>query len=281
MIQLPTTVLNAALAAATESGRDVAAVPLEEIARRAGISRATLYRRIGSRRALNDAVRAAGIDPGGRPAVRERAVAAAAGIVRERGLAALTLDAVAAGADCSVPSLHSQLGGREGLLAALFERYSPLPRVEQILAGPSPTLEAGARALYGAVFDAVVAEPQLLRAVVADALARPDGPAARHLTIAYLPRVLATVGGWLAGEVAAGRCRPLPLPLLLQLFAAPIVLHAASRPLIAAITGSTPPAREEVVETLSAAFCRAVALPTATLDVPVAERGPASPGEQP
>lgn len=262
MNEVPAAIVSAALSIASECGCEVAEVPLAAIARRAGISRATLFRRIGSRRALNEAVRAAGVDPGGRPGVRERAVAAAAAIVREQGLGGLTLEAVAAAAACSVPALHSQLGGREGLLAALFARYSPLPRVERILSGETrPSLVEGTRALYGAVYDAAVAEPRLIRALFADALARPDGAAARFLTDRYLPRVFTAVGGWLAGEIAAGRCRPLPLPLLLQQFAAPIALHAATRPLVADLTGADLPSREEAIDTFSAAFCRAVGLP--------------------
>ena len=56
-------IATAAIAAARESGREVVAIPLAEIAARLGISRATLQRRIGSRAALHAAVRAAGVDP--------------------------------------------------------------------------------------------------------------------------------------------------------------------------------------------------------------------------
>jgi hypothetical protein len=157
-----------------------------------------------------------------------------------------------------------QLGGREGLLAALFERYSPLPRVEELLAPPAPPLAEGVALLYGAVFDAAVAEPRLLRALIGEALVRSGGPAAKFLTTSYLPRVFMTVGGWLAAEVVAGRCRPLPPPLLLQLFAAPIALHATTRPLVEPLIGVVPPTRDEAIATLSAAFLRAVALPAAT-----------------
>src|SRR5687767_14674423 len=122
-------IVRAATDEATESGRDVADVSLDAVARRAGISRATLYRRIGSRRALDDAVRASGVDPGGRPDVRARATAAAADLIEEGGLAALTLEAVAARADCSLPALYGTFGGRDGLLRETFERFSPLPRI--------------------------------------------------------------------------------------------------------------------------------------------------------
>lgn len=255
------TLIHAAIAAAAERGVDVADVPLDQIARRAGISRATLFRRIGSRRRLEAAVLAAGVDPGGRPALRVRAAEAAAAIVRERGIAALTLEAVAAEAGCSIPSLHTQVGGRDGLLAAIFERYSPLPRVERLLSESSPSLAEGVRAIYGTIFDTATAEPRLLQALLADALTRPDGPARRMVTDAYLPRVLATLGPWLAREIKAGRCRPLPTPLLLQMLAGPMALHVTTRGLVGEIAGTPVPARDEVIKQLTAAYCRAVAPP--------------------
>jgi AcrR family transcriptional regulator len=254
-------IVDAAVQEARERNRDVADISLDDIARRAGISRITLYRRIGSRRALDEAVRAAGIDPGGRPDVRERAVVAAAAIVRERGFAALTLEAVAARAECSVPALHSQLGGREGLLAALFERYSPLPRVEELLAAPPASFADGVRAIVGAVLDAAEAEPALLRALMADALGRPDGPTARQVLTNYLPRAFGAANRWLAGEVAAGRIRPLPPAVLFQLLAGPLFLHMVARGFFPAMSGSALPPREDVIELFSEAFCRAVELP--------------------
>lgn len=261
MDEIDGAIIRAAIAAAAAAGVDVADLPLDQVAQRAGISRATLFRRIGSRQALDAAVRATGVDPGGRPSIRDRAAEAAASIVRERGIEALTLEAVAAAAGCSIPGLHSQVGGREGVLAALFERYSPLPRVERLLTGAPPTLEAGVRAIHAAVFDAATAEPRLLQALLADALARPDGPARRFLIDRYLPRAAALLSAWLAGEIAAGRCRPLPLPYLLQLLAGPLALHVLMRGLGVGGSGVSLAGREEVIAELTAAYCRAVAPP--------------------
>lgn len=258
---VPAAIVAAALQAAQESECEFADVPLDAIARQAGISRSTLYRRIGSRRALEDAVRAAGVDPGSRPDVRERAVPAAAAIIRAGGLQALTLDAVAAKAGCSVPALHSQLGGREGLLAALFERYSPLPRVEQVLAADAAAFPERVRTVYTAIYDAATAEPALVGALLADVLGRPDGPSARQLMGVYLPRLLDSAGRWLSREVATGHCRPLPLPLLLQLLAGPMVLHVATRGPFERVAGMPAPSRDETIDLLTAAYCRAVALP--------------------
>src|SRR5918995_2379268 len=66
--EVPADLVQAALRAADKLGRQVADVSVSTIAREAGISRSTLLRRIGgSRVPLDDAVRAAGVEPGGQP----------------------------------------------------------------------------------------------------------------------------------------------------------------------------------------------------------------------
>jgi AcrR family transcriptional regulator len=257
-------IVEATLIEASAQGRDPADVPLEDVARRAGLSRATLYRRIGSRRALDDAVRAAGVDPGGRPAVRERATEAALTVIVRDGLGAMTLEAVAAQAGCSLPALYDQFGGREGLLTALFERYSPIRRFEALLETPPASLAEGVRGIYAAAFDAATAQPKLAAALIAEALTRPHGPIASQVLGLFAPRALGLVRGWLAAEVAAGRCRPLPIPLLVQLLVGPMFAHVATRDLSERVIGEPPAPREEVIETLTAAYCRAVALPPPT-----------------
>ncbi|BDB45263.1 hypothetical protein IWGMT90018_57090 [Mycobacterium kiyosense] len=109
---MPPELIEAAVRAAEVLNRDIAEVPVSAIAAEAGISRSTLLRRLGgSRSPLDAAVRAAGIDPGGRPPVRLRALTAAAALISENGLAAATLEAIAERADCSVFSLHAAFGG--------------------------------------------------------------------------------------------------------------------------------------------------------------------------
>lgn len=65
---VPSELVEAALRAAEKLAKDVADVPVVAIAAEAGMSRSTLLRRLGgSRAALDAAVRAAGVDPGGQP----------------------------------------------------------------------------------------------------------------------------------------------------------------------------------------------------------------------
>ncbi len=256
--RVPSDIVTAAVAAARERGRDVAEVPLAAIAAAAGISRSTLLRRVGgSRSALDEAVREAGVDPGGRPPVRERAIEAAAYLIGEHGLGAVTLDAVADTAECSLPSLHTVFGGRDGLLTAIFDRYSPVLDLEKLAANPPERVEDTVCAIYRALIAAFGREPRVLPALFADVFSRPDGPGSRMLQ-ANFPRLLGSIGDLLMSEVRAGRLRPLPLLLLAQLMIGPLAMHMLTRPTLETVLGPDLPAVEEACEVFADAFLRAV-----------------------
>lgn len=251
----------AALTAAEERGRDVADVPLTAIATAAGVSRSTLLRRLGgSRGALDEAVRRAGVDPGGRRPVRERAIEAAAQLVAEQGLGAMTLDAVAERAACSLPSLHTVFDGRDGLLGAVYERYGPLPDLEALTADPPERLEDTVLVVYRTVITAFDREPRVLPTLFADLFSRPDGPAARAMR-AYLPRFFDGLAQLLLPHVEAGRIRPLPLPVLVQLLLGPMITHILTRPVIEPIRSLDLPPVNELCELFTEAYVRAVGQP--------------------
>lgn len=222
----------AAIRAAEQCGKDVADVPLATIAHTAGTSRSTLVRRLnGSRRALDEAVRAAGVDPGGRP-VRVRAIEAGAWLVSEHGLATVTLESVAAAADCSVHSLYGIFGSRDELFAAIYERYSPLNDVLHLGADPSVTLEQTVADFYRTTAATLTREPRVAAAMLSDLLGNPRGIAAR-IFARYIPRVRASLGGYLATQVKAGRIRDIPVPLLMQQLMGPLLAHVLMRPAVA------------------------------------------------
>ncbi len=258
--RVPAELVRAAIWAARQRGEDVADVPLIALAEAAGVSRSTLLRRIGgSRRALDDAVRAAGVDPGGRRSVRERAVEAGAQLISEQGLAVVTLEAVADVAGCSVHGLYAAFGGRDELLGAIYERYSPLLDLESLTAEPREGLEETVRGVYRALVAAFSREPRVAPAMLADLFSRPDGPTGQIFT-RYFPRVIDSIGGWLASEVRAGRIRPLPMPLLIQQMIGPLAVHLLFRPAMTQRPGLDLPGIEETCEVFAEAFLRAAAL---------------------
>ncbi|MGW0486131.1 MULTISPECIES: TetR/AcrR family transcriptional regulator [Nonomuraea] len=265
--RVPVDLVEAALRAAERLGKDVADVPVLAIAQEAGVSRSTLLRRVGgSRQALDAAVRAAGVDPGGQRPVRERAIEAGARLIGEHGLAALTLDAVATAARCSLPSLYVTFGGRDELLRTIFERHMPLLNVEDVVTDTPADLSRTVNRIYLLLAEALTREPRVMPAMLAEALARPGEPALRRLLEHFTPRKLAGLGGWLANEMAAGRIRPLPMPLLIQQLIAPAVMHFVLRPALDQVPGFDLPSMEETCAVFAEAFLRAVATPEAGIE---------------
>lgn len=256
---MPDDVVQAALRASRAKGVPVVEVPLLAVAHEAGISRSTLLRRLGgSRGALDEAVRAAGVDPGEQKPVRTRAVEAAAELIGEQGLAAVTLERVADGAQCSVHSLYAAFGGRDGLLQAVYERYSPVLDVEAVLAGPREDFPSTVRTIYRLLVDTLNREPRVLPAMIADALARPGDPAVQALSRHVVPRILGGLGQWLTDEIAAGHVRNLPPLLLTRQLMGPLLIHFLLRPTVELLPGTDLPTTDEAIEFFVQSFLRAV-----------------------
>jgi AcrR family transcriptional regulator len=257
--------IEAAVRAAEALKRDIAEVPVSAIAAEARISRSTLVRRLGgSRSALDAAVRAAGIDPGGRPPVRLRALSAAATLISENGLAAATLEAIAERAECSVFSLHAAYGGRDELMRAVFDQYSPIRAIEEYLAQTQGDLHSTVHGFYRTVADALNREPRVTPAVFAEVFSRPASAAVQSLARYAVPRMLGTLGGWFEAEIRAGHMRDQPVLVLAQQLLGPIVIHMLMRPAFPDVPGLTLPDIDNVCEAFAANFIRAVATPVPT-----------------
>jgi AcrR family transcriptional regulator len=258
--EVPADLVEAALRAAENLGKDVADVPLIAIAREAGMSRSTLVRRLsGSRQPLDAAVRAAGVEPGGRPPVRERAVQAAATLISDRGLAMVTLEAVATQANCSVHSLYAAFGGRDELLRAVFDRYAPVFELDEAISGAHTDLTETVHRVYRLLAERFSREPRVAPAILAEILARPTSFATQALLQHTAPQVLASLGKWLTAEITAGRIRDLPLPLLIHQMIAPIAMHTMLRPAIGNIPEINLPELDEACTVFAQAFLRSAA----------------------
>jgi AcrR family transcriptional regulator len=255
---VPAELVQAALRAADELGRQVADVPSAAIAARAGMSRSTLLRRLGgSRSALDDAVRATGVDPGGQP-VRVRALDAAAELVSASGVGVVTMEDIAERANCSVDSLYAVFGGRTELLAAVFERHAPMLEIADILDSPRGDLTDTVRRVYAQLAETLNREPRVAPAMLAETLARPTSQAVLSVKRHSMPRLLAVLGQWLTAEIQAGRIRELPLPLLIQQFLAPTVMHLLLRPALVESATVTLPEVDQACDFFAEAFVRAV-----------------------
>jgi AcrR family transcriptional regulator len=179
----------------------------------------------------------------------------------------MTLEAVATAADCSVHSLYATFVGRDGLLSAVYESYTPLFDIEALLERPDQSLEQTVYGIYRAFAAGLSREPRVAPMMLADAFVRPDG-AAGQLVQRFFPRAVDSVGGWLAAEIAAGRIRRLPVALLLHQLLGPLVLHLLSGPLIARHLGPDKPDLDEACAMFAAAFVQAVGVSESATPAP-------------
>lgn len=242
----------------------VGLLTIEEIAEALGISRMTLYRRIGSRQSLHEAIRGLGIATGEEPGAEERAIQAAADLIRQDGIASLTIESVALRAKCASPTIYTRFGSRNGLLTAVFERHVPILGVTDALRDVQPGDRDGFRrtisGVYRVILEAIGGDRELFRALLAEALRDPSGEIDQFLVSRYVPSVALYIVPWIQRHIASGVIRDLPTVLVLHQLLAPILLHTATRPLLQASRVLPLPSLDDTCDELAAMFVRAVGI---------------------
>ncbi|MGC4079938.1 MAG: TetR/AcrR family transcriptional regulator [Rubrivivax sp.] len=165
--------------------------------------------------------------PAADPGARERLLQAGLALARERGLKALTVRAVAAGAGANLGSFVHHFGTRDAFVAELIERwYAPMfGQLQDLARRPGDPLPALREALLE--FVAWVARHRdFLALLLADAAA--GEPAVRRFVATIEQRHPAVLLGLIVQAQAAGRLRraePLhQLMFLLTSLALPVLV---------------------------------------------------------
>jgi AcrR family transcriptional regulator len=197
---------------------------MDELATRAGVSRATLYRLFGSQQQL---LHELGLQPP--PTVRSRILDSALELVGRHGLAELSMDELAATAGVSRATLYRLVPGKEALFAELVRRFSPFEPIAAVLETtgdrpPAEVIPAIAQAMAAAMDGHIGLLLQLLFEL---SRSDPDrhGGADANQDAAQAMRTLPLVAGYLDQQMAAGRLRRMDPVLAMQALAGPIVMH--------------------------------------------------------
>lgn len=200
---------------------------VDQLARAAGVSRASFYRVFQSREEL---LRALDVPP--EPQASERILAAALDEVGARGLAALSMDDLADRAGVSRATLYRLFPGKAAVFSALVYRYSPLQPVIAMIgaAGEQPPdvlMPKIARTVFRFVCAEGADRTGLLRAFFYEVtrLAPDTEDAAREA----VGGVVGALALYIANQMAEGRLRQMHPFLALQAFVGPIFFHLMTR----------------------------------------------------
>ena len=225
---------------------------VEDLARAAGISRASFYRHFKSREALLAALAMAP-----EPGARDRILAAAVEMVRAQGLRTLSMDELADRSGVSRATLYRLFPGKGALLAALIDAYSPLEPVSRLLAErqgepPEVLMPELARAAYRSSHG----RAGMLRALFFEVSGlAPETEEVARQTIA---RVAGLLVMYISGQMSAGRLRSMHPLLALQSFIGPVLFHILTRPLAERVLHLDVEGERAVTE-LAGAWLRAMA----------------------
>ena len=226
-----------------------------DIAAASGTSKAGFYREFESRAALMDAL---DLEP--EPDSRQRVLEAGFELVGTHGLAAVSMDDVAAQAGVSRANLYRLFPGKKALFVALIRAYSPLEPVsaaarEMDDQPPELVMPELARTLYRSVAPRQTLRMGLVKAMFFEVSSMsPDAEAAaQELAVT----VLGTVGAYVIKQMQAGRLRAMHPILALQAFVGPIFFHLMTRPLAESVLGLDMDG-EEAVTALADGWVRAM-----------------------
>ena len=201
--------------------------PVAEITARAGVSRATFYRTFGSREEL---FRELELDPP--PDRRMEILEAAAGLIARDGLARLSMDELASKAGVSRARLYRLYPGKSALFAELVRVFSPIEALVanmERLADQPPAKALPELAV--SVWRTVSSRLGIVRSLLLEVATL--GPDAREGVLGeFFPQVLGALGGYLVGQMAAGRLRPMHPILAIQSFVGPLIVHVLLWPVV-------------------------------------------------
>lgn len=189
---------------------------MERLAAASGLSRATLYRRFGSRRALVERlIREHGLSANDllEPDVRTRVLQAARAVFGQAGFAAATVEQIAQEAGVGPATIYRHFGSKEALVQAFIQASAPRRRLRELAATRNGDLEEDLTSLASVALQFIHDNRDLFQLALQDGV---TATALRNRLRSVEGRSAHALAGYFTRQMAAGRmraCDPFDLAL--------------------------------------------------------------------
>jgi len=124
---------------------------MEQLEHQAGVSRATIYRRVGNKEKLLERLAAERGETYAREDIRFTILRAAREVFGREGLVAATVDQIATEAGVGVATVYRHFGDKETLVKTFIKEMTPKHAVRELALNPSEDVQADLENLVGAV----------------------------------------------------------------------------------------------------------------------------------
>lgn len=215
---------------------------ISRIATRAGVSRATFYRHFGSRERLLKAIRREPPVP-----ARERILEAAAELLGRGGLHSFSMEELATAAGVSRATVYRLFPSKAALFGEIVRHYSPFESAMDIIHAHGHRPPEEVVPMLARTFASIgAARVAVMRGVLLEASS--FNPDAISGVRSFIPEAIHTLGGYLVGQMEAGRVRRMHPILAVQAVLGPIVMHLLTRPIAERLVGLDVPMDDSVEE---------------------------------
>ncbi len=249
---LPEAIADAAARLVSQHGAD--GFTMEDLAREAGLSRATLYRQAGSREAVLAALSAQGVEVGERVDVRGRILAACRAVFTRAGFETATLEDIAREAGVGPATLYRQFGDKAGLIRAFAGQVGPRRGLQEVALHLTGDVRADLERVASAVIRSAQEDLDLLKLALLERLR--GGAWSEHLQASPL-RTLPAITRILQSYAARGALGPGDPGHMARAFIGMLVASFTA-PLL---EGTPPPEPEETARFITRVFLDGLASP--------------------